>query len=179
MRGSMMARLILLGGVCLFTMGSQYRCSSGDGTLDVGDDDETFSTTLILRDIDGASSTRFRLGDPIRFDLTIVNNTSIAQEIDLPTGQIYDFVVLNPGTQTTRWRWATDRSFTQAFITVEFAPNQSRSYSFVWSGVLDNATLIMPGNYEARGMLAFSRYSADWRAPDEFSSPLKAFTVVN
>lgn len=179
MRVSMMSRLAILGGICLFTMGSQYRCSSGDGSLNVGDDNATFSVTLILRDSSGTATNSFRFGDPIRFELTVQNNTNRAQQIDLPSGQVYDFVVLNPGTQNTRWKWSSNRGFTQATIQVDFAPNEIRTYTFPWSGVLDDASLIMPGTYEARGMLAYLRYSSDWRASDELASPLRTFTIAN
>lgn len=182
MRGSMMARLALLGGICLLTMGSQYSCSSGDGTLDIGDpgnDDGNFSVSLTLRDTNGVQQTNFRFGQSIQFELTVTNDTNDTQRITLPSGQVFDFGVLNQQTSNPRWKWSTNRAFTQATINLDFAPHQSRTYPIVWNGVLDDGTQLMPGIYDARGTLAFSQYGGNWRANDDLASPLDSFTISN
>jgi hypothetical protein len=180
MRGSMMARLVLLGGIGLVTMGSQYSCSSGDGTgsISSGDDVGTFSSALTLRDSNGAARASFAFGQSITFELAVTNHSGDTVNLRLPTAQVFDFYVLDPGSLSPRWQWSYNRAFSQAFITVAFAPYQTRTYPFVWNGVLNDGTQIVPGTYEARGLLAYSQFAANLRAPNDLASPVLTFTVT-
>lgn len=182
MRGSMMARMVLLGGICLSTMGSQFSCTSGNGgSLQVGNPNNGDSLTvdLVLRKATGEQSSTFRLGEPIVFETKVTNNTGIAHDIQLPSSQVSDLLVLDAGGTQPRWNQAAGMAFLQVVTTVRIPPYDSRTTTFQWNAILNDGTQLMPGTYEARGMYAYPQYITNVRQPNELASPLRSFTITN
>jgi hypothetical protein len=129
----MIARLTLAVGMAFCTFGySACVFKSGDSVGGVGGDDgddigdATFSTTLTLRDSSGVATTSFVMGEPIRFDLEVLNRTNRTVSLEFPDGQIYDVYVFPANSNQVLWRWAADKSFPQVVTEVSFPPNSSK-----------------------------------------------------
>lgn len=178
MRESPLPRLILVGAICLLLATAMASCGGGGGGDDNGGDQADFQVTLTLRGTNGAETSSFVFGKPIVFDLTVVNRSGGAQVLTLPTSQIYDLAVFPEGSQTPRFRWSLNRTFTPAATNLTFNGHQSLTYLYIWSGVLDDGTQIMPGKYDVRGTLAFPNYAADWGANDEWGAAPRKITVT-
>jgi hypothetical protein len=179
MRSSKSARFAWLG-VCLFALGTLTSCGGGGGddSDSAGDNDE-FAVTLTLRSLGGSERSNFAFGESIILELTVTNQSGSTRQLTLPTNQIFDFAVLADGTQNARWKWSFNRVFTAQARTDTFAGHQSFTYPFVWSGVLDDGTQIMPGTYQLRGTLAYSGYASDWRSNNALAAPLRTITITN
>jgi hypothetical protein len=178
---SMIARLAMLGAVCLVTAGAQSSCSAGDPDLLPGDDGNgdtpTFSTTLVLRDAAGAGTYRFSRGEIIRFELTVRNRTSQTVDLQFDTGQQMDFVVFDNGGNSPRWQWSEGVAFIQAITELQFAPNETRTFTVDWNQQTRSGDTLPPGSYEARGVLPFEAFDTNPLATHELGSTLEAFTV--
>jgi hypothetical protein len=71
------------------------------------------------------------LGDSVRFSLRVTNAAPQPVQLTFPTGQSFDFVVLQEGREL--WRWSADMMFTQAIRQEALAPEETRTYSASWS----------------------------------------------
>jgi hypothetical protein len=181
-RSPMIARLALLGAVCLVTAGAQSSCSVGDPSLLPGPGDDsgtgpTFTTTLVLRNSAGTETYQFSRGEIIHFALTVRNRTSQSATVQFNTGQQMDFVVFDNGSNTARWQWSEGRSFTQQVTEITFAPNESKTFTVDWNQETRSADTLSPGSYETRGVLPFEAFYTNPLATHELGSTLRAFTV--
>lgn len=70
------------------------------------------------------------LGDTARLVLQVTNGSSAPVSVTFPSGQSYDFAVMD-GSESV-WRWSADRSFLQAVRTVTLAPGQTESFAEAW-----------------------------------------------
>src|SRR5262245_51125542 len=148
------SRLPMIGGLCLVLLGLQS-CGGGDGGGGGGQGPEAgFDVKLEMRATNGAVSSSFDVGKNIVWAVIITNRAGGNQTLTLPTSQIYDLAVLPEGAATPRWRWSFNRTFTPAATTLTFTGGQSITYLFIWDGVLEDGTQIMPGSYDFRGTLA-------------------------
>jgi hypothetical protein len=180
MRGSISARLAWLGSVCLFAVGSLVSCGGGGGDdSDSAGNNDDFAVTLTLRSLGGSERSTFAFGESIILELTVTNQSGSTRELTLPTNQIFDLAVLADGTQNARWRWSFNRTFAAQARSDTFAGHQSFNYPFVWNGVLEDGTQIMPGTYQVRGTLAYSGYASDWRSNNTLAAPLRTITITN
>ena len=183
-RGLMIARLALTLGMAFCTFGySACVFKSGDVSgVGSGNDGDViggaiFSTTLTLRDSSGTATTSFVMGEPIRFDLEVLNRTSREQNLQFPDGQIYDIYVLAANSSQVLWRWGADKSFPQVVTTLSFPPNSSKAYLVGWNAVLSDGTQLPAGSYRARGIMVSGDFMGDPLATGELASPLVNFTV--
>jgi len=184
-RVSMIARLALLAGIWLVTSGTVAFCSfqsgpgAGLGPAVPGGPGgpDSFSTRLVLRDVNNVVTDNFVFGEPIRFDVTIENLTNREIRVQFPDAQTYDFLVADNSSLQIRWQWADGRSFAQVATEIVFAPYTSKIYTFVWNGVLADGTHLRPGGYQARGVMIFAGYQNNPLAPSEFGSPLMPLRV--
>jgi hypothetical protein len=176
MRVSTFPRRALAFGLCLVLASALSSCGGGGGGG--GGEPAGFQVTLTMRGANGAATSDFVFGNPIVFDITVVNRSGGTQVLGLPTSQIYDLAVFPEGSQTPRFRWSFNRTFTPAATNLSFTGHQSITYLYVWSGVLDDGTQIMPGKYDVRGTLAFPDYAADWGANDEWGAAPRRITVT-
>ena len=88
----------------------------------------------------------------LRFALRVVNTSKKRVEITFPSGQTYDFVVLD-STGREMWRWGTDRMFTQALRNKLLSAGETLDYEETL-----NATPLPPGRYTARATLTSANY---------------------
>lgn len=180
MSGDRISRLTMISGLFLLMLGLQG-CGGGDGSGGTGGtgSEAGFDVTLEMRATNGAPRSSYTVGNSIVFALIITNRSGGAQTLTLPTSQIYDLAVLPEGSSTPRWRWSFTRSFTPTVTNLTFTGHQSITYLYIWDGVLDDGTQLMPGVYDFRGTLAYTNYASDWRADDEMAAPMRKITITN
>ena len=177
----MMARLVALFGICLFTAGAQFSCSS-IGVATIGDDIDSgngprFTTRLVLRDSAGTETYTFQRGDLIDFELTIRNRTSqtiVLQDCCPPES---DFFVLDDGDEVVRWQWSEGRVFPAVIADLVFAPNQTRTFHVNWNQVTRSGEMLAAGRYDTRGVVTRAPFSSDPLASSELGSNLRTFTI--
>lgn len=68
--------------------------------------------------------------DSLRFLLQVTNAAGEALQLTFPTGQSFDFVVLQNDREL--WRWSSDQMFTQAIRTERLAPGETRTFEASW-----------------------------------------------
>jgi len=90
-------------------------------------------------------------GGAIRFALHVVNNTKRRLELTFPSGQTYDFVILDTAGREL-WRWADGRMFTQALRNKSLASGESMDLEE------SHTAALAPGRYIARAMLTSENY---------------------
>ncbi|MDE3054457.1 MAG: hypothetical protein KGL38_14820 [Gemmatimonadota bacterium] len=96
--------------------------------------------------------------DGVRFALHVVNTSTHRVEIDFPSGQVYDFVVLDSLGREV-WQWARSQMFTQ-----------STQIRYVGGGgeleVAENwKRRVPPGRYTAVATLTSTNYPVSERVP--------------
>jgi hypothetical protein len=167
-------------GLCAALLALQSCGGGGDSGGDAGGGSTPgFSVDLTTRGNNSAQTSTFAFGNSIVFDISVTNRSGGTQVLTLPTSQVYDLAVFTEGAQTPSWRWSFNRTFTPAATNLSFAAHQSISYLFIWDGVLEDGTQIMPGTYEVRGTLAYPQYASDWRGNDELASPIRKITITD
>jgi hypothetical protein len=70
------------------------------------------------------------MGDSARMVLQVTNATSGPVSLTFPSGQSYDFQVLDAGRVV--WTWSADRSFMQAVRMHTLAAGETTRYAEVW-----------------------------------------------
>jgi hypothetical protein len=88
----------------------------------------------------------------LRFALRVVNTGKKRVEITFPSGQTYDFVVLD-STGREMWRWGNDRMFTQALRNKLLGAGETLDYEESLK-----STPLPPGRYTARATLTSANY---------------------
>jgi hypothetical protein len=181
-RHPMMSRLVMLFGICLFTAGAQFSCSS-DGTARIGDDDldsgdgPRFSTRLVLRDSAGAESYTFARGELITFELSVRNRTDQTVTLADCCPPDREFFVFEEGSRRLRWKWTEGRAFPAVLEDLVFGPRETKIFMAEWNQVTQSGEMIATGEYEARGAVPFVQVQGDPLAPGELGSNLRSFTV--
>jgi hypothetical protein len=98
-------------------------------------------------------------GDEVRFALRVVNKTPKSVEVNFPSGQAYDFVVVDSVGREV-WRWADGRLFTQSVQNKLLGKGESITVSEKWSPAT-------PGRYTAVAQLRSSNYPIEQKLPFE------------
>jgi hypothetical protein len=93
-----------------------------------------------------------RSDNQIRFALRVVNNSKKRVEITFPSGQTYDFALLDTLGREV-WRWGNDRMFTQALRNKVLAAGETLDYEETLK-----AFPLQPGRYVARASLTSTNY---------------------
>jgi hypothetical protein len=88
----------------------------------------------------------------IRFSLRVVNTSKKRLEITFPSGQTYDFVVLD-SVGREMWRWGSDRMFTQALRNKPLGAGETLDFEETLK-----ALPLPPGRYVARATLTSANY---------------------
>jgi hypothetical protein len=164
--------------LAVLLVGALASCGGGGGG-NSGGDDAGFDVSLEMRGTNGSVHSSFGFGMSMVFAITITNLSGGTQVLTLPSSQTYDLAVLPEGSAAPRWRWSFNRTFTPASSEQTFAPHQSLTYLYIWNGVLEDGTQIMPGTYDFRGTLAYPGYASDWRSNDELASPIRKITITD
>lgn len=183
-RGPMMARLAILFGICLFTAGAQWSCSS-DGSARIGDGNDDldsgngprFSTRLVLRNAAGSETYTFDRGDLITFEITIRNRTAETVRLQGCCPPQSDFFVFDEGDEDVRWQWSEGRAFPAVVEDLVFAANETKTMQVTWNQITRSGASLGAGQYDARGVVTRDLFLADPFATSELGSNLRSFTV--
>jgi hypothetical protein len=92
---------------------------------------------------------RGEVGRPVRFTLRLTNVTGKTEQLTFPTGQRYDFWVMDGDEEV--WRWSDDRVFTQAITNASIETQGTLVLTENW-------TPDRSGDFEAFGELAADGY---------------------
>jgi hypothetical protein len=98
-------------------------------------------------------------GDEVRFALRVINKTPKSVEVNFPSGQAYDFVVVDSVGREV-WRWADGRLFTQSVQNKLLGKGESITVSEKWSPA-------MPGKFTAIAVLRSSNYPIEQKVAFE------------
>ncbi len=88
----------------------------------------------------------------VRLALRIVNTSSKRVEVNFPTGQTYDFVIVD-SVGREMWQWGSGRMFTQTLRNRLLDGGESLIVSETWK-----SASLAPGRYTARGVLTSQNY---------------------
>lgn len=88
----------------------------------------------------------------VHFALHVVNPTKKRVELTFPSGQTYDFVVLD-SVGRELWRWGAGRMFTQALRNKPLGGGESLEIEETWRDAV-----LAPGRYTAKAVLASENY---------------------
>lgn len=78
-----------------------------------------------------ASSLDVSVHDAVTLSLHVTNASDSSVELRFPSGQIYDFAVLDSAGHEV-WRWSADRMFTQALQTKSLDASQTMTLEERW-----------------------------------------------
>jgi hypothetical protein len=175
-------RLATLLGILVVCAGttSSRSCSSLGSSDNSGDggDDPTFVTTLQLQDATGDQSDSFERDALIQMILTVRNRTNEAQTVDFTTSVQQDFVVVRENTDNIVWRLSDGAGApTQTPTTLEFAPNETKTFTTTWNQIDNDGDRTRVGTYEARGVLTFDGFDNRPLRASQLGSPLQRFTI--
>ena len=104
----------------------------------------------------------------IRLALHVVNAGTKRVEITFPSGQTYDFVILD-SLGREMWHWGSERMFTQTLRNRLLDGGEALDIEETW-----NAASLAPGRYTARGILTSVNYPLTQQA----SFTVEATTVA-
>ncbi len=149
-----MQRTRFIQGLVVIGLISTLGCPEDAESL-LGAPANLFSTSLVLLDGLGGVASTFGRGEPITLRLELTNRMSSTAVLTFPTGQLFDFVVLDSA-DTEVWRWSHGRVFTTVVTPLEFAPNETRAFTVVWSQDDNTAKPVDPGSYHAYGLAPVS-----------------------
>jgi hypothetical protein len=88
----------------------------------------------------------------VHFALHVMNPTKKRVELTFPSGQTYDFVVLD-SLGREMWRWGAGRMFTQALRNKPLGGGESLEIEETWRDAM-----LTPGRYTAKAVLASENY---------------------
>jgi hypothetical protein len=88
----------------------------------------------------------------IRLALHVVNTSKRRVELTFPSGQTYDFVILDSLGREV-WRWGNGRMFTQALRNKLLAGGETLDLEETWT-----SSTLTPGKYTARALLTSENY---------------------
>lgn len=170
--------LIALGAIAICTGATSQSCTLRDLLKKDSNSDLSFSTTLRLLDNTGSATTTFNQGDSIQFELQVNNLDDNSATLNFDTTQQTDFVVVKADSSDVVWQWSKHQPApSETASTLEFAGNQSRTFTVNWDQTDDNGNLLDRGNYEARGVVIFDGFSNDPLKQNQLGSTLERFTI--
>lgn len=108
-------------------------------------------------------ATRFDVahaGDDVKFDFRVTNATAKSVEVNFPSGQAYDFVVVDSVGREV-WRWAEGRIFTQSVQNKLLGKGEGISITEKWSsakaGKYTAIATLRSTNFPVEHKVAFER----------------------
>lgn len=145
-----MQRTHFIQGLVVIGLISSLGCPEDAESL-LGAPATPFSATLVLLDGSGGMASTFDPGEPITLRLEVTNRMSSIAVLTFPTAQLFDFVV-SDAADAEVWRWSYGRFFATVVTPLEFAPNETRAFTVVWSQDDNTAKPVDPGSYHAYGL---------------------------
>jgi hypothetical protein len=94
--------------------------------------------------------------DGVRFDFTVSNTGNKKLEVNFPSGQTHDLIVLDSLGREV-WRWSEKRVFTAALQNKVMREHDTLSFADEWTDAA-------PGRYTAIAKLASANYPMERRA---------------
>lgn len=155
------------------SLGSSNNDNSGDGG-----NDPTFVATLQLQNVSGDVTDSFQRDELIQMVLTVRNRTDQTQTLDFDDSRQSDFVVVRENSTNVVWQ-LSDVSAAPSTTpsTLEFGPNQVRTFTTSWNQLDSNGDRVGTGNYEARGVVIFDGFVDHPLRASQLGSPLEPFTI--
>lgn len=165
-----MRRLLIAAGLMAACLGaSSSSCSFGDadGGSGIG---PSFVTTLAIDD-------SFDLGEPVPMVLSVRNRLSTPATVQFPTERQSDFVVVSRSSGDVIWKGSDGKSFAPVVTEIEFAANETKTFSVTWDQTDASGQPVPAGDYEARGVLVYETFDSNPLGSHEMGSPLERFTI--
>jgi hypothetical protein len=103
----------------------------GDGDAHASVPSEHHPAARALTDTSLAASAKVAVGADVDLALQVTNLASHAVEVNFPSGQTHEFVVLDSADHEV-WRWSTGRMFTQALQNRQVGENETLSFRERW-----------------------------------------------
>ena len=88
----------------------------------------------------------------VRLAMQVVNGSGKRVELTFPSGQTYDFVILD-SLGREMWQWSSGRMFTQALRNRVLKGGETLDLEETWT-----TTTLAPGRYTARGVLTSENF---------------------
>jgi hypothetical protein len=79
-----------------------------------------------------ATSLNVTVDDGVRLAFNVMNASASKIEIEFPSGQTHDLVVLDESGREV-WRWSADRMFTQSLQTKQLDAGETIAYDETWN----------------------------------------------
>jgi Intracellular proteinase inhibitor len=181
-RRSLPRLLTVLGIIVICTGTSSSRsCSSGIGGGGDDDDDEPdFVTRLEIQDANGQITDTFERGELVQMVLTVRNRRDEVVSVDFPTTRTFDFVVVRENSNDVVWQLSDSAGAAPPSTietTLDFAPNETQTFTTTWSQVDNDGDNVSTGAYEARGVLVYDGFDSNPLRPNQLGSTLERFTI--
>lgn len=173
----LVSRLLTVLGILALCLGASSASCSWGGKDDPNSPD--FVTELQLQDSGGQITDTFDQGQPITLVLRVRNRLNSSATVEFSDARTYDFVVVNENSSTVLWKWSTANgpSTTQPASPLEFAPYETKTFTFTWDQRDDEGFQLARGNYEARGVLVYSTFDSRPLEDNQLGSTLSRFTI--
>lgn len=170
-------RLLAILSILAICLGASASSCSLGGKDDPNSPD--FVTELQLQDDAGLITDTFEQGESITLVLTVRNRLNSTATVEFSDARTYDFVVVNENSSTVRWKWSTANgpSATQPALPLEFAPYETKTFTFTWDQRDDAGVQLARGDYEARGVLVYSTFDSRPLETNQLGSTLSRFTI--
>jgi hypothetical protein len=97
----------------------------------------------------GTNEETYQVGAPVELTLRVQNTGDQPVRLQMPTGQIYEFIVQRNGEEV--WRWSQGRAFTQAVQQWTLSPDETRTFTVTWDQRDNNGNPVEPGAYTIIG----------------------------
>ena len=109
---------------------------------------EELAPSLIFEDGD----TRFSVGEPIIFNMSVTNCTESKLVMRYPNAQRYEFSV-SPASDYPReiWKWSNDQTFSQVVAEETFEEGETKTYGEAWDQKNNSGEQVSPGIYILTG----------------------------
>jgi hypothetical protein len=172
-----MRRLLIAAGLMAACLGASSSSCSFGGNGDGSGIGPSFVTTLAIRNSAGTPTATFDPGEPIELLLSVRNRLSTPAIVQFPTSRQSDFVVVSRASGNVIWKWSDGKSFTLAQTELEFAANETKTFSVTWNQTDSSGQQVPSGEYEARGVLVFQGFDSNPLQSHEMGSPLERFTI--
>lgn len=118
---------ILIAGALALACGPRSRSAESATAADASGDSAAAADSGSAL----ATSLAVTVQDGVRLVLSATNTSGSRMELDFPSGQLYDFAVLDSMGREV-WRWSTGRMFTQALQNRFLAPGETLSFAERW-----------------------------------------------
>jgi Intracellular proteinase inhibitor len=107
-----------------------------------------------------ASSLDVQVGEQIAFAFHVTNNADKRLELNFPSGQTHDIVVLD-SVGRELWRWSEGRMFTQALQNRVLEERETVSYEARWEperhhGTFEAVAMLRSGNHPLERRVQFT-----------------------